>query len=145
MDILLLALRLLMAGLLYTFLGTILLLLWRDFRRATLEREKPRPRTHLVVVETAEFTDQQPAVGSAFPLYAVTSIGRAPGNTIIIPDTYASAQHALLTQREGQWWLEDRNSRNGTMLNGERITSPTIVSAGDVIGVGQTKLGVEIR
>jgi pSer/pThr/pTyr-binding forkhead associated (FHA) protein len=98
-----------------------------------------------VVVETSGDEAQEPSIGTVFPLRAVTSIGRSPNNTIIIPDTYASSQHALLTQREGQWWLEDRNSRNGTMLNGRRIDDPTVVSSGDVLGVGRTKLKLETR
>jgi hypothetical protein len=145
MDVLLLVLRLLLAGLLYAFLGIILLLLWRDLRQATSELETTQPTGHLVVVEASGDEGQEPAIGTVFPLRAVTSIGRSPNNTIIIPDTYASSQHALLTQREGQWWLEDRNSRNGTMMNGSRIEEPTIVGTGDVICVGRTKLKLETR
>jgi pSer/pThr/pTyr-binding forkhead associated (FHA) protein len=51
----------------------------------------------------------------------------------------------LLTLREGQWWLEDQGSRNGTLLNGTRIAGPTVVSAGDVIGVGRTQLKLELE
>ncbi|MGD2179110.1 MAG: FHA domain-containing protein [Anaerolineae bacterium] len=143
MDILLLVLRLLLAGLLYAFLGAVLLLLWRDLTQATTQRETAQPRSHLVVVETAGEQASEPAMGTVFPLRAVTSIGRSPTNTVVIPDTYASSQHALLAEREGQWWLEDRNSRNGTMLNGGRIEEPTVVSTGDVIGVGRTQLRLE--
>ncbi|MEA3341299.1 MAG: FHA domain-containing protein, partial [Chloroflexota bacterium] len=58
---------------------------------------------------------------------------------------YASTQHTLLTWREGQWWLEDQGSRNGTRLNSARISSPTVVSTGDVIGVGHTELKLELE
>jgi hypothetical protein len=143
MDILLLILRLLLAGLLYVFLGAVLLILWRDLRKATAEREPAEPRGHLVVVEAPSDEAPQLAIGTVLPLRTVTSIGRSPANTVVIPDTYASSQHALLAQREGQWWLEDRNSRNGTMLNGGRIEDPTVVSAGDIIGVGRTQLRLE--
>jgi pSer/pThr/pTyr-binding forkhead associated (FHA) protein len=80
----------------------------------------------------------------SFPLQPVTSIGRSPANTIVIPDTYASSQHALLTWREGRWWLRDRDSRNGTLLNAKPVEEPTVVATGDVIGVGQTKIRLEI-
>jgi pSer/pThr/pTyr-binding forkhead associated (FHA) protein len=143
MDILLLVLRLLLAGLLYVFLGAIFLLLWRDLRRATVERETASPSGQLVVVETVAEEAPELAVGTVFPLRTVNSLGRSPANTVVIPDTYASSQHALLAQREGQWWLEDRNSRNGTLLNGGRIEEPTIVSSGDLIGVGRTQLRLE--
>jgi pSer/pThr/pTyr-binding forkhead associated (FHA) protein len=143
MDILLLVLRLLLAGLLYAFLGAILFMLWRDLRRATAPPETTALVGHLVVVETAGDEAQEPAIGTVFPLRPVTSIGRSPHNTIVITDTYASSQHALVTRREDLWWLEDQNSRNGTTLNGSRIANPTIVTPGDVIGVGRTRLRLE--
>jgi pSer/pThr/pTyr-binding forkhead associated (FHA) protein len=142
MDILLLALRILLALLLYAFLAAVLLTLWRDLREATTGREPVRRAGQLVVLET---TDETLAAGRTFPLQSVTSIGRSPNNTVLIPDTYASAQHALLTWREGQWWLEDRDSRNGTLLNGTRISGPTVVSAGDVIGIGGVQLKLELE
>ncbi|MGD2148955.1 MAG: FHA domain-containing protein, partial [Anaerolineae bacterium] len=114
MDILLLVLRLALAGVLYAFLAAILLMLWRDLQQAAAHREPAQHAGHLVVVQTAGEEAEEPAVGALLPLRPVTSIGRSPGNTIVIPDTYASSQHALLTWREGQWWLADQNSRNGT-------------------------------
>ena len=141
MDILLLVLRVLMAVLLYAFLAAVLVMLWRDLRAAATSREAARPGGQLVVLHAA---DDLLAAGIAFPLQPVTSIGRSPTNTIPVPDTYASAQHTLLTLREGQWWLEDLDSRNGTLLNGVRISGPTVVSAGDVVGVGRTQLKLEL-
>lgn len=142
MDILLLALRLLVALLLYVFLGTVLLMLWRDLRQTTSKREAAPSRGRLVVIQTG---DQALEVGETFLLQPVTSIGRSAANTIVIPDTYISAQHALLTWREGRWWLEDRDSRNGTHLNRTRISKPTVVSAGDVITVGHTQLKLTLN
>jgi pSer/pThr/pTyr-binding forkhead associated (FHA) protein len=141
MDILLLALRILLALLLYAFLAAIILILWRDLRQATTGGESARPSGRLIVVHAE---DETLAVGNAFSLRPVTSIGRAPDNTALIPDHYVSAQHALLIWREGQWWLEDRGSKNGTLVNGVRIGTATIVSAGDVISIGRTQLRMEI-
>ena len=141
MDILLLVLRLLLAILLYAFLATVLLVVWRDLRQATTTPKTSHRSGELVILQTA---DEALEIGTAFPLQPITSMGRAPSNTIIISDTYASSQHALLTWREGQWWLEDQGSRNGTLLNDTRITAPTVVSAGDVIGIGRTQLKLEL-
>ncbi|OQY17945.1 MAG: FHA domain-containing protein [Chloroflexi bacterium] len=141
MDILLLALRILLALLLYAFLATVLVMLWRDLRQSTADRVPVRPGGRLIVLQTETETLTE---GDAFPLQAVTSIGRSPNNTIFLPDPYASTQHTLLIWREGQWWLEDQASRNGTRLNGATISSSTVVSAGDVIGVGHTELKLEI-
>ncbi|RLC97912.1 MAG: FHA domain-containing protein [Chloroflexi bacterium] len=141
MDTLLLALRLLLAALLYAFLTVVLLMLWRDLRQTATTREAERPHGHLVILQTE---GEALTVGTVFLLQTVTSVGRSPSNTLFLPDPYASTQHALLTWREGQWWLEDQNSRNGTRLNGTRIGGPTIVSAGDIIGVGRTELKLEL-
>ena len=150
MALLLLILRLLLALVLYAFLGTVLYLLWRDLYRP-VERQAPAPRRYgrLIVVDTETKTDEAAQglqVGVAFPLQPITSLGRASVNTVIIPDTYASAEHALLIHRGGQWWLEDRDSRNGTTVNGVTIEigSPTVVSAGDVIGIGRVRLKLEL-
>jgi len=142
MDILLLVLRILLTALLYAFLAAVLLILWRDLRQTTATGEVTRPGGRLVVLRSA---DDKLAVGDSFPLQPVTSIGRSLANSIPIPDSYASNQHTLLTWREGQWWLEDRGSRNGTLLNDTAIDSSTVVSAGDVIGVGRARLKLELE
>jgi hypothetical protein len=142
MDVLLLVLRFLLVVLLYAFLAAVLVMLWRDLRQVTTSRETACPAGQLVILQTADETFDE---GMAFPLQPITSIGRAPANTVLVKDTYASAQHVLLTWREGQWWLEDRDSRNGTLLNGTRISGPSVVSAGDIIGVGRTRLKLELE
>jgi pSer/pThr/pTyr-binding forkhead associated (FHA) protein len=83
--------------------------------------------------------------GETYPLLPLTSLGRSPTNTIRINDTFASGDHALLAMRSGQWWLEDRRSRNGTMLNDLRVTQPVVVTDGDVIGIGNIKFRVELE
>ncbi len=143
MDILLLVLRLVLAGLLYMFLGAVLLMLWRDLREQPRRRQRVRQRGRLVIMEVPPGEVDTHALDTIFPLETLTTIGRSPRNTVVISDTFASSQHALLSWREGQWWLEDRNSRNGTRLNGEPVEDPTIVSAGDIIAIGRTKLRLE--
>jgi pSer/pThr/pTyr-binding forkhead associated (FHA) protein len=51
----------------------------------------------------------------------------------------------MLTLRSGQWWLEDRGSSNGTRLNGYRVEEPIVLSAGDIIGIGQLELKLELE
>lgn len=144
MDILLLILRFALAALLYAFLGAVLLMLWRDLRATSSERTIARPRGRLIVLAATPGESEEAPAPRSFPLQPVTSIGRSPTNTVVVADTYASSQHALLTWREGRWWLQDRGSRNGTMLNGKPVEEPSLVATGDVITVGQTKLRVEI-
>lgn len=141
MDLGLLLLRFLLAGLLYAFLGVVLAFLWRDLRQAASSRTAPSPQARLVVVEAAEGVMEP---GTAFALQEVTSVGRSPGNVVVIADPFVSAYHALLVWREGRWWLEDQGSRNGTTLNGQTVTRPTVVSGGDLVGIGQVVLRLEV-
>jgi hypothetical protein len=140
---LLLALRILAGLLLLAFLGALFVMIWRDYRVVNREIEsRTRQRGRLVVL-SADKSTLQP--GMVFPLLPLTSLGRAPTNTIIIDDTFASSEHALVMLRGGQWWLEDRHSSNGTLLNGYPVHEPVVVSTGDVIGLGQVQLKLELE
>lgn len=148
MDWLLLLLRLLLAVALYLFLGAVLFLLWRNLRCSNeADHISSRRYGQLIVIGLPPVNDVAEEVlqiGSTFPIQPVTSLGRSTDNTIIIPDTYASSEHALLAYRGGQWMLEDRGSRNGTMLNRVMIAGPTVVSSGDIVGIGQVDLRLEL-
>src|SRR5438067_13856795 len=49
-------------------------------------------------------------------------IGRHAENHLIIRDTRASRTHARISAENGEYWIEDCNSRHGTYVNGQRIT-----------------------
>ena len=135
--------RILLAILLYGFLGLLVWLLWQDVRSATRAAEVRGRRLGRLVVLESELPEIAP--GAEFPLLVVTSLGRAPTNTAALPDAATSLEHALIHLRDGQWWLEDLESRNGTRLNDTAIVEPSPVMAGDVIGVGRVKLKVELE
>jgi hypothetical protein len=141
MDVVLLGLRLALTATLYAFLGAVIYFLWQDLRnRAKQATPAPCPYAELVAVKT---TADALEVGARFQLQAVNSIGRSPISSVVVPDAYASAQHALLSWREGQWMLEDQGSHNGTLVNGTRIRELTIITPGDIISVGHTELRLE--
>jgi len=66
----------------------------------------------------------------------IVNIGRAEYNDLVIPDDSVSSQHAKLTRREGVWMLTDVGSTNGTMVDGERITSDTPIAPGAFVRFG---------
>jgi pSer/pThr/pTyr-binding forkhead associated (FHA) protein len=80
---------------------------------------------------------QGPKPGQVFELPRSTvSIGRDPGNQVVINDPQISRQHARITPQGGLMILEDLGSTNGTMVNGLRITGPHTLAHGDQIGLG---------
>jgi len=135
--------RLLLALLLYGFLGLVVYLLWQDVRSAARTADVRGRRLGRLVVLESGLPDLAP--GAEFPLLAITSLGRAPTNTATLPDETASLEHALIHLRDGQWWLEDLKSRNGTRLNESPVGAPAPVMSGDVIDVGRVKLKVELE
>ncbi len=142
-DVVLLILRLVTGALLLAFTGGVFWVVWRDYRAAAqLTTEGQRRYGRLVVLPAGE--DGLPP-GHSFPLLPLTTLGRAATNTIVLDDTFCSQEHALLTRRGGQWWLEDRASSNGTQLNGQPVREPVVISSGDVIGVGRVQLKIELE
>ncbi|MFQ6058845.1 MAG: FHA domain-containing protein [Anaerolineae bacterium] len=136
-------LRMGFVALLYLFLFVVVVIIWWDLQVASRRAGEPRRRYGQLIVVDGGGSGLSP--GDAFPLRPVTSLGRALTNTIVLPDPAASAEHALLAYRDGQWWLEDLGSTNGTFLNDARLEEPAIVGEEDVIRVGQVKLKLSLE
>ncbi|MBN1551554.1 FHA domain-containing protein [bacterium] len=64
-----------------------------------------------------------------------TTIGREKYNDIVLNDLMVSRQHALLCWENDVFVLKDLNSRNGTFLNGKKISSVALKD-GDIIKIG---------
>ena len=68
------------------------------------------------------------------------SLGRAVECTIPIRDRYLSRRHAEIVRDGDEWKVRDCGSVNGTLLNGEKITAPIALRAGDRINLGDTQI-----
>lgn len=137
LDLVLFILRLLSGSLLIALLGAILFVLWRDFR-AVAQATGVTRRVYGKLLRLIDVDEQYAPTGDTYPLRPLTTFGRSPTNSIVLADDFASSEHATITLRDGRWWLEDRNSRNGTLLNGEPISTAIIVTDGDIISIGST-------
>ncbi|MQA94299.1 MAG: FHA domain-containing protein [Streptosporangiales bacterium] len=71
---------------------------------------------------------------------APIAIGRANDATLVLNDDYASSRHARLFQQNGQWFVEDLGSTNGTYLDRQRVTRPMPVPIGVPVRIGKTVL-----
>ena len=69
------------------------------------------------------------------------TIGRDEQSTISIPGRWISREHAYIERLEtGEWHLVDLGSRNGSFVNGRRVTVPALLREGDEIRFGETHL-----
>lgn len=76
-------------------------------------------------------------------LTGVTTIGRAPDNNIVLEGATVSGYHAEIRSENGRYVLHDKNSRNGSFVNGRRISAPNLVKPGWRITIGDVELVVE--
>ncbi len=143
-DVILFILRLISGSLLLAILIALFVVIWREYHTTVKDAElERRVYGRLVLLRTVD--GMEVATGEVYPLLPLTSLGRAPTNTIRINDTFASSEHAMVAFRSGQWWLEDRKSRNGTMLNDMPVNQPVVITDGDLISIGQLKFRIELE
>lgn len=67
------------------------------------------------------------------------TLGRASSCEIVVADANASRQHARIEEREGDWWIADLGSTNGTLVNDALIKERRLMP-GDRITIGSTVL-----
>lgn len=143
-------LKLGLLALLYLFFLRVIWAVWTELRAPALDpqvrpEKTTRPKrpksasatpqlTAMVVLEPAELA------GGHYPLGPEMTMGRAPGCTIVVDDTYVSQLHARVFNHEGRYHIEDLGSTNGTFHNGSAVSSPQLLKPGDRIQVGNMAL-----
>jgi hypothetical protein len=155
-------LRLGFLALLWLLVFSILAVLRRDLFGTRIVRRTPRPAGGAPVagpVATApagarrpRTTDGRPGLrtlvvtegslrGTTLSLgQAPVLIGRAPESTLVLDDDFASARHARIFPQDGEWFVEDLGSTNGTFIGSTRVSDPVRLEAGAPVRVGRTVL-----
>jgi hypothetical protein len=100
--------------------------------RGRRDRGSAKGVLRLKVVEPPEHS------GRAYGLADELTVGRAAGCQITLDDTYASQLHARIFTKDGQLFVEDLGSTNGTYLNRKKVTAPVPLHKGDRLQVGKT-------
>lgn len=94
---------------------------------------KTGPARRMTVVEG-------PLKGSYMDISTVGDVvmGRAKDCDFVLGDDYASTRHARLFRRGSDWFVEDLESRNGTIVSGIKIDQPEPVDTTTPIRMGRT-------
>jgi pSer/pThr/pTyr-binding forkhead associated (FHA) protein len=77
--------------------------------------------------------------GEMFYAEKETTIGRSPDCGIFLDDVTVSRKHAVLTERDGGFFIEDQGSLNGTFVNRKRVESAQLED-GDELQIGKYRL-----
>jgi len=73
----------------------------------------------------------------------LVSIGRGAANDLVLPDNSVSRFHAVIKCQDGQTFIADRNSTNGVVIDGERISGERQLRHNDVAHLGSYELRFE--
>ncbi len=134
-SILMLIARIALAVSLYAFLALVLVTLWRDVRAAGQRR--PAGFSLLSLHRLRE----DGTLERAYPLQKESCfIGRSASVEVSLADETVSVVHARLWKENGRWWLEDLDSRNGTLLNQIPLVKKSVLCVGDRIRIGRILL-----
>lgn len=71
-------------------------------------------------------------------------VGRSPSCHLTAGSSSVSRKHCVFVRRDGKLYVKDLGSRNGTVVNGEKITKARRLSSGDEIAIGSLKFTVSI-
>ncbi|MGB3292789.1 MAG: adenylate/guanylate cyclase domain-containing protein [Phormidesmis sp.] len=68
------------------------------------------------------------------------TVGRSDDNNLVLGDRWISRNHAMLQCMDtGEYYLIDLGSRNGSFINGRRVSIPVTLRDGDDVTFGQTR------
>ncbi len=83
-----------------------------------------------------------PFAGTAYELRRALRLGRHPYNEVSVADPTVSRYHCWITLQDGDVWIEDLASANGTRVNGVRVLDRRRLEAGDRIRLGNTEFSL---
>ncbi len=83
--------------------------------------------------------------GRQIPIASRITIGRDPGNSVVLEDILASRRHAVVQKVQDQYFIEDLSSTNGTFVNGKPVPPGKYLRLHpqDVILIGRTELSLQ--
>lgn len=99
-------------------------------------------------VALIEFIERDGRVGRSADVWRwPLTLGRALGNDVVLDDPHVGAHHARLApDNEGRLWLTALPTRNGVLLDGQRVAGATPVPpAGAQLQLGATRLRLRLR
>ena len=100
----------------------------------------PTRHQHVLIVSTDNIVEHIPVTQT------LITIGRAPGNNIILQDHQVSRHHAKISYNSQRFAITDLASRNGTFVNGDQLSSePHIITIEqDVITISNYTLRIQV-
>jgi len=138
----------------FCFLALLYLFLYRVVRVVITEMRAPSPTPPAPVAQAPQappvdrtrgrgpgrirILEPTSRRGETFTVTDELTVGRGGGCGIVLDDGFVSQVHARLYRRDGNVYVEDLASRNGTLLNGQPLQGAIKLKRGDQVQFGQT-------
>ncbi|WP_051273138.1 FHA domain-containing protein [Desulfotruncus alcoholivorax] len=139
MEILIFVLRTAFQVLIYAFIFVVIIYVVKDLRgtgQVVEVRRGQKIYQGQCYLKVEHAPGDSGLAGSVLPLGAETRMGRNPKSEIVLSEKVISNNHARIYFDQGQYWLEDLGSTNGTFLNGLPLSEPAVLANGDRIKIG---------
>lgn len=129
----------------YLFIFSVIRLIYLDVKKMSrFESESASDAECASLKPVKSKVKTEYALKNRYPIYNEAVIGRAKGCDIVIPEEFVSATHIHIWHDDGEWYLEDLGSRNGTTVNGQRIKNVVILDPEDIISLGGLNFAFEL-
>ena len=68
------------------------------------------------------------------------TMGRNPAHPLSVNDAQVSRDHLRIFFKDGEFFLEDLGSTNGTYINGKQVRKPVLLKDGDLVSFGENNV-----
>jgi pSer/pThr/pTyr-binding forkhead associated (FHA) protein len=126
-----------MLGVLVLFLAAVVAVIARDMRTPPRRRRARKPSPDAASLQLLRPGRSTIPAGANIAVVGPRfSIGRVPGNGLVLDDETVSSRHAVLELNGRNWLVRDLGSTNGTYLNRQRLSGAAPVQDGDEVAFG---------
>lgn len=119
----------------FRFLSDLVRMIYLDID--SIGEEEPITGAYLRLLTRRESLSYK--VEDFYALEGEMTIGRGRQCDIRLDDRFLSKLHARIIEEDGEYYLEDLGSSNGTYLNGEEMTDALLLMDKDVIRLGDSE------
>ena len=139
MDFVQLIMKIAIIGVVYIIIFVALRIMYKDIKSGGKKNAKREP-FGLEIIKPGRNSNLR--MGGVIPIHNSITLGRKEDNTVVLTDEYVSSHHARIYIKNTDYFLEDRNSTNGTRLNSNKLIGKSLIKRGDTIQIGTSEFKV---
>lgn len=127
-------------GLLYVIIFVALRIMYKDIKIGSENKRQGEVPIGLEIIGLGASEDL--VEGTIIPVSKEVTIGRKEGNSLVLNSAYVSGKHAKINLKNGEYFIEDLGSTNGTLLNNLPLKDRSLLKVGDEIKIGEAMFKV---